>query len=574
MGVKAQSAAAIYIPAQMLKPYIGNQIKAIRIGLMSNATEASVFIKKDLDGENVAEKLIGDAARGWNETEMDYTIEEGDLYIGYESTGVNQVALSDSYSENGLFLRESDGSWANYASLNEWNALCLEIVINGKKMPDHAMSVVSLDKCYPQKDKIFTISGIVENQTLVPVTEYEINYQINDEIKGSKTFHDLSLTSNQKDTFKIEVPAISEIGKYKLIVNLSKVNGQENENINSSKMESTVNCKEYYFPRKVVVEEGSGTWCQYCVRGIVGMHEMRKRYPDTFIGIVSHYNDVMAASSYNSLHSKFFSAGLPNSVMNRKSELVMDPSFINLEEAYLKELIPSDIGIQVEASFASEAKDAINITTTTTFGFSKENVAYRIALVLIEDSVRGTGKGYEQLNAYTKESGGRFDGIEMGGFENLPFTVPAEKMVYENVARGIYKSYMGNLNSVPYTVEKGESYNFSYEISKADLKNAKVLNKDYLEVVALLLNTNTGEIVNADKIKVMPYDPMGIKNTGISQLEVYAENGSIYVDGIYDIFHVFTLDGVEINSSHLESGIYLVQVIIGKNITVRKVIVK
>ena len=572
-GENTEVAAAIYLPALMLKPYVGNKIKTIRYGLMSATTETSVFIKKDLNGDNVVAKSVGDATRGWNEVELEYTIGEEGLYIGYEAKGTDPLALSDNYSENGLFLRESDGSWGNYAQMNAWNALNVEIIVNGDNMPVNVMSIFNLDDIYAQQNKSFIISGIVENLSVTTVNNYEITYKIDDGETKSQTFNGKMLASNYRDTFRIELSSLNEVKDYKIEVNLSKVNGVANTNTYNNTWESLIYCKEYLFPRKVVIEEGSGTWCKYCVRGIVGMQEMKKRYPENFIGIVSHKGDVMAASSYAQLHSKFFSAGLPNSVVNRKSNLVVDPALENLEKAFKKECIPSDIGIEVTASFTSNNKDAIDIRTTTTFGFSEENVAYRIALVLVEDNVTGTGQQYEQLNAYTKESGGQFDGMEMGGFENLPYVVPADQMVYENVARGIYKSFVGNLNSVPYIVEKGVGYKFSYTIDKTSFKSAKVNNKENLLIVALLLDTNTGEIINADRVKVGEYNPLDMTNSEISELKVYAIDGRICVEGTYDNLHVFTSNGIEVGSDNLQYGIYFVQIIRGSDIIVRKVYV-
>ncbi|MBC8594565.1 Omp28-related outer membrane protein [Oscillospiraceae bacterium N12] len=570
LGGEAEIAAAICIPSQMLEPYIGNQIKAIRFGLFSNTKQTSVFIKKDLYGENVAEKMVGTANIGWNEVDMDYTIEKGDLYIGHKSLGTDQIALSDNHVENGLFLQNPDGSWSDYARVNGWNALCLEIVINGENMPASAMAIVTIDDIYTQVNKDFVISGVVENLATSVVNEYEINYWVGDQPVIAQKVQNVSLATNQRDTFEINVPALDKAEEYNLNIYIPKVNGIANSY--NSDFESIVHCKEYLFPRKVVVEEGSGTWCQYCVRGIVGMREMRKRYPDTFIGIVSHKNDVMEASSYSALHSKFFE-GLPSAVVNRKSDLVIDPGFENLEEAYKKENVPVDMGIEVEAKFTDASKNAISIVTTTTFGFSQDGASYRVALVLLEDSVKGTGKAYEQLNAYSKEWGGSAAGLEMGGFEDLPYHVPAEKMVYEHVARGIYKSFMGNLNSIPSTVEKGESYKFSYEIDKTAFKNANVLDKDKLEVVALLLDNSTGEIVNANKIKVKDYNAVGVKHTEVPKWKVYSNDGCIYVDNTYDELHVFTLNGIETNVCNLPTGIYFVKIVSGNEIAIRKVAV-
>ena len=53
-----------------------------------------------------------------------------------------------------------------------------------------------------------------------------------------------------------------------------------------------------------------------------------------------------------------------------------------------------------------------------------------MAVVIVEDSVRGTASGYAQANYYSGGGNG-----PMGGYENLPSTIPASQMTYNHVAR-------------------------------------------------------------------------------------------------------------------------------------------
>ena len=51
--------------------------------------------------------------------------------------------------------------------------------------------------------------------------------------------------------------------------------------------------------KKVVAEELTGTWCGWCIRGIVTFEEMKAKYPDTFIAIAVHGgSDVMKDEEY------------------------------------------------------------------------------------------------------------------------------------------------------------------------------------------------------------------------------------------------------------------------------------
>ncbi len=574
-GKVVESGAAIRLTAEMLAPYAGNKIQAIRFGQASQATDASVFIAKDLAQDPVYTKVVGNAAAGWNEVTVDYTLDGGDLYIGYFSTGYDQLALSNRYSDDGVYLYEGEKVWGNYAVVNKWDALAVQVVIDGQAMPAAALMFDTVDDRYfSQVDEAGVVTAVVKNMTTTVAKSYDVAFRLGEASEQVVAIKDRAIEANGLDTFSIEIPAIKEVGVVPLHLSLKSVNGTENKITYNTRKEVEMECKRYVFPRKVVVEEGTGTWCQFCVRGIVGMREMKKRYPDSFIGIVVHSGDPMAASSYGALESRFFKSGLPNCVFNRDPQLRMDPNLDNLERTYKQISRISDIGVKASAGFASVNENTIKITTSTTFGFTSDAVAYRFAFVLLEDSVHSTLNGYGQANAYSPDSGSPYAGVSMGGFENLPPYIPAEDMYYEHVARGIYKSFEGTLNSVPYQVTEGETYTYSYEIDATSYRRAKVLDKTRLAVVALLIDTNTGQIVNADKVDVKLYDASSIEETPASECRVYAEDGMVKADGEYDSLRVFTVDGIEVANQQLQNGVYLAQIISGKHIAVKKVWVK
>ena len=45
------------------------------------------------------------------------------------------------------------------------------------------------------------------------------------------------------------------------------------------------------FNRKVVMEEGTGTWCGYCPEGMATILRMKEKYPDNFIAVAIHDDD-------------------------------------------------------------------------------------------------------------------------------------------------------------------------------------------------------------------------------------------------------------------------------------------
>lgn len=545
VGEKSEVAAAIRFPEALMQVYKGCKIEKFQIALYNDAEDGSLFILPDLNGgQPLLEQPVGAMQSGWVEYDLEtpFEITGDELYIGYQCTGTDLIALSDRASSDALFLREPSGIWNDYYKSQGWNALCLNVVISG--MDGREMRLLQVNPVYAQKGKDFVVSGVVENLSAAEVSDYEIVCKVDGSEAARKTYS-ASLGANGTSEFQLSVTALTVSGEHAMEVCLSKVNGASDGYAGNNVLLTDFLCKDLLFDRKVVVEEGTGIWCPYCVRGIVGLREMKEKYPDSFIAIAVHNQDKLAVSGYQPIIDKFMPSGLPGCVMNRK--LSMDPSTQILEEAFLEENHPVDAMTKVSARFTSESERAIQVDTETTFGISKEDAKYRIAVVLLENGV----KGYKQANGY---AGGELG--EMGGFESLPNPV---EMELDDVARGIYRMYTGILNSVPKTIVSGETYDFAYEITENMLDEAGVQDKDNLEIVALLIDSASGEIVNADKTPVLAFGS-GIDATSESLWSVYPEKGVVKVSGDYEKITVYDLTGRSVRNSGLTPGIYIVRV--------------
>jgi hypothetical protein len=132
----------------------------------------------------------------------------------------------------------------------------------------------------------------------------------------------------------------------------------------------------------------------------------------------------------------------------------------------------------------------LNVSVTADFQ-SAANNNFKLACVLTEDGVTGTGSGYNQSNAY---SGGG-NGV-MGGYETLGNPVPAAQMIYDHVARAIAPSFSGYVNSFPTTVSSGDLHtiNFSFVLPTTWDENE-------IHIIGLLIDP-TGKIDNAGKATI------------------------------------------------------------------------
>lgn len=549
-------AAAIYVPAEVAAAYAGNRVTGVSFGLTGEVSDASVFITEELGGTAAAEQACATSGTGWQHVTLStpYVVTGNGFYVGYAATGYNQIGRDEDVVSGACWLN-TGGEWTDYAQLSAFPALSLRCYVEGEQMPMD-LSLSGLKGGMAKTGESHVLTGELTNYSPVEATSYEVTCAFGDDAPVSRTFAS-SIPSMGSASFSLEVPVPATVGDYALTVSITAINGVSGADALPSNSTSvlTIKARDQFFPRKFVMEEGTGTWCGWCPRGIVAMREMKAKHPDDFIGIAAHTSDQMAASNYQGLHSAFFS-GYPSAVINRDPGQVIDPSPEAVEAAYEKMDKQTDMGIGLSAEFADETRKKLNVTSLSTFGFSAENAKYRVAFVVLENGVTG----YVQSNNYAGGGQG-----EMGGFESMGANAVID---FDDVARGIYKAYAGSLNSLPKTIEPNTPYRFDYAITLP----SSVQNPDNLEVAALLVNASTGIIENAAKVKV------GEATAGIAQLEdgsalqPYAKNGRAVIDGDCDTLRVYTADGREVRNESLSGGTFIVRVSKGNHVVIRKLL--
>ena len=285
------------------------------------------------------------------------------------------------------------------------------------------------------------------------------------------------------------------------------------------------------YERKVVVEKGTATWCQYCPRSIVGFHTMYEKYPDNFIGIAVHDDD-MYSPTYISYVWQRLSA-YPDCELNRKHHI--DPNETALENYYLFEIDKATARIHMTAEWEGEGKNKAVIRTTTRFAYDRGE-EFRIAYVVTENSVGP----YLQANNYSGEA------FDMGGFEKENSRV---YMLHDHVARSISALY-GEPESVPNQPKGRTDYEYEYTLTLPD----NIQNKENIELIVLLINQATGEIENADVKKFAEVNQPG--TTGIYNLSSPTHHANSYHD----------ITGRMLKEKPTKKGVYIHQ---GKKVYVK-----
>ena len=293
----------------------------------------------------------------------------------------------------------------------------------------------------------------IRNLGTTAITSVELSLNHNGTIQN-KTISGLNIASLATQSFVLDNEITMAEGTNTITATVVKVNTVADDDANDN-VKTLIETPIIPAKGKVVVaEEGTGTWCQWCPRGAVYLQKMDDKYGKLFLGIAVHNNDPMANWNYDKGLGTLIS-GYPSLLVDRGADI--DPSAV--EADFLNRIVVAPKGgIKAGATYNSTSKE-LKVSLTTKFNQNLTG-AYKIAFVLIEDSVTGTGDGWDQSNAYSNNRNG-----EMGGYEKLPNPVPAAQMIYRHVGRLIYPNFGGLNNSFPATINQNDSFTHNYTVS-------------------------------------------------------------------------------------------------------------
>lgn len=549
-GSQNAAKAAIYIPADVAKLYKGCTIATVKVGLAAKSN-VTVFITKDLDGEPLSTKTAGELYKGWNDVKLSssYTIDGEPFYIGYSYSGDSySLGVSSMYSENGCWADLGDG-WKNYATEPGYHgqAVALQAKIAGDNLPKDFW-IYGNSNVMVEKDKACTLNFGIKNMSPFVGRTFKVGYSIDG---GEETVGEFSTTmgANVEKEFSFDCAGFDTNGNHELKFRLLSVDGEKDDYEGNDVATTTLRVVDRIPRQRIVVEEGTGTWCGYCPMGIVGLEKMYENYPETFIGIAVHKEDALSTSSYNDLTF----SGYPKCYINRDLNYPTQPSFETLE-AYQKALCNETpvAAVEVKAGFVDNTKKQISAQAQTTFLTARSGLNYRISYVLTENGV----KGYSQANYYSGSTS------PMGGFENKGSYV---SMDMDHVARMNY-SFNGVKGSVPTVAEEGETTTYDAVLDVP----SSVQTADNLHVVALLIDASTGLIANAAEVKVdkVSTSVVDLEKTPAPQFTF--EGDHINLNGFSGRVRIFNANGVEVANRGLLPGLYVVCASDGNDTYVRK----
>ena len=496
---------------------------------VSGVSDISVFVTSQLrveGGRNVADlavKSVSPAKGGFVTVKLDkpYLIPEGGVYVGYSLTvnnvdnPMNQtpVSITDQSHEGGFYLHTSAGylKWLDVSEVYGGDAM-ITVKVTGSAVKDNAASLLLANEHYVQAGQPFTLPVALANHGANGVQSVEIRYAIagmedvfSREVKIDAFF-------GKTAQLELALPAIAQRGNYDLKLTVEKVNGVANEDANAESTQTIIVLNKV--PKhRVLLEEYTGFWCGWCPRGFVALEKLAELYPDDYVLISYHNEDELEILDRYSFPSPV--DDYPSAWIERVApgdayygyDYETDFAIVDALQQQAKAFGYADIEV---TPVLSDDLSKVEVTANVTFPNDVADANFALEYVLISDGL--TDASWQQSNYYA--SGENGNPLYMDAFSQTSDAY-VSGLTFNDVA--VLTSEIGGIEgSIPTQVTGETPVTHSYSFNLADAVNTDgvsvIQNKANLKVAALLIDTTTGQVVNANKAKVaLP--------TGISQLD-------------------------------------------------------
>ena len=195
--------------------------------------------------------------------------------------------------------------------------------------------------------------------------------------------------------------------------------------------------------------------------------------------------------------------------------------------AIMEQKAPAALG--VETRWLGADKTSIEITTSTVIGGDDDHLPYQLGYVILENGLHGDGEEWNQSNGLHNWADGVWYDPNLMPYVDMPEQLT--NMKYNHVPVAAWGTLKGLEGTVPESVIGGEIYGHTFNANIAE--NTHIQNKDSLSVVVLLLNKNTGAIINATQCKVgesseIPEPIKKVTITANSYTRAYGDDNPVF----------------------------------------------
>ena len=169
------------------------------------------------------------------------------------------------------------------------------------------------------------------------------------------------------------------------------------------------------FTKKVLIEEFTGAWCQFCPDGAYILGNIINANNENVIGVSIHSGDDMEIEHANFLINTYQNTGFPSGMVDRVVATTdyYGNSIVSMNRGWWDYI--TTIQLEKVANCGLAIKSDVsngNAEIDVHVGFNEQIQGdIRLNVYLIEDNVTGTGYGFDQRNFYNTDTSSIFFGL-------------------------------------------------------------------------------------------------------------------------------------------------------------------
>ncbi len=285
------------------------------------------------------------------------------------------------------------------------------------------------------------------------------------------------------------------------------------------------------FKRRLLVDKGTGMWCNACPSGTLAMEQLEEEYGDAIIGVETHNGDPLA-NEVNFTWLRFYS--IPRMLLNRTRASIGD----GIEQFGNYICLPTDMEVTIDGLVLNDDNTlTAKATVRTSEDFTSTDNTFRIGYVVTKNFEGNENPEFYQKNVYTISS--------YFQYYFLPSKIPADLCFFPNVSltsplatASENIAFSGIPGSLPEKLEAESSYECKWDIP------LPIGYDDFsgMRVVAYILDADNANVINSTTINTADA-------TGVEWVEA-----DMNINGNKTIY---SIDGRKITGTP-EPGIYIV----------------
>ncbi len=460
-----------------------------------------------------------------------------------QKPGNNVDLLAGDWVENTIKLDKYAGKNIYIAFVNQNRNKSAVFIEDVAVTRDIKYSLINLTpETLVAKDEV-TVKGILNVSSKTDTYKGYTLRLLDNEGKEISTLSNPDVEMSSGYELEFEFPqtlplTVGKVNNYTIDVKVGDLTDQVNGTVQDLAIQTN---------RKVVVEKMTGQGCPNCPLGILALDYIEKDFKGRVIPLAYHcytgdnFNTPKANSmnqflGMNAAPSARIDRGPITSPMKSLPDLTYVYKNNGLWYDYVAEELNTFAPADIEISSVDYDGKNFNVGFDIKYALDMENANVNVLLVISENNLSGN----QDNNLYMQEDP-IFGEWGKGGL----YGNSSNRYTFNDVVRTWEGTTVnGTGGFVPATIRGGEVYSGTMSTPTIN----RILNPKNCEATVMLIDAESGLVLNADRMAV---DPSGIEDivSEASQVNVKVEGGNVVVTAPADVeVNVYSLDGSVISS--------------------------